>query len=83
MESQIVPYGGKVYLKVIIWRCRTWITWWRSCCLHTEDRGSLSSVCVCVWVIYIVSSPYLFVFDDDRVIHYMETDDVSSGAGDS
>ena len=47
-------------------------------------------VCVCVCVcalyfgyvcIYVVSSPYLLVFGDDRVIRYMGVDDVTGGAG--
>jgi len=28
-----------------------------------------------------MSSPFLFVFGDDRVIHYTGVDDVSGGAG--
>jgi len=31
-------------------------------------------------VIYTVSSPYMFVSGDDRVIWYIEADDVVSGA---
>jgi len=42
-------------------------------------------VCVCVYVCVCVclyvSSPYLLVFGDDRVIHYTRTDDVAGGAG--
>jgi len=43
-------------------------------------------VCVCALYfgyvcIYVVSSPYLLVFGDDRVIRYMGVDDVTGGAG--
>jgi len=53
------------------------------------NRGmedSRPSVCVCALYfgyvcIYVVSSPYLLVFGDDRVIRYMGVDDVTGGAG--
>jgi len=32
---------------------------------------------------YVVSSPYLFVFDDDRIIRYMGAVDISGGAGEA
>jgi len=47
-------------------------------------------VCVCVCAlyfgyvyIYVVSSLYLLVVGDDRVIRYTGADDVSGGAGDT
>jgi len=30
-----------------------------------------------------MSSPFLFVFGDDRVIHYMGADDITGDAGDA
>ena len=41
-------------------------------------------VCVCVCVfLYTISSPYLLVFGDDRVIHYTGADDVARGVGEA
>jgi len=48
-------------------------------------------VCVCVCVhlicdyvyICVISSPYLFVIDDDRVIRYTRANDVAGGAGEA
>ena len=39
-------------------------------------------LCLCMYFC-IVSSPYLFVIGDDRVIHYTEAGDVAGGAGDA
>jgi len=33
--------------------------------------------------IYTISSPYLLVFGDDRVIRYMGVDDVAGGSGEA
>jgi len=38
-------------------------------------------VCVCVFL--YVSSPYLLVFSDDRVMCYTGADDVRGGAGEA
>jgi len=36
-----------------------------------------------IYEFYIVSSPYLLVFDDDRVIGYTRADDVVGGANEA
>jgi len=34
-------------------------------------------------IVYVLSSPYLLVFGDDRVIRYTEANDITSGAGEA
>jgi len=62
-------------------------------CVCTED-GVLCWLCVvlnydfCMYTyIYIyclhVSSPYLLVFSDDRVMHYTEANDVAGGSSEA
>jgi len=34
-------------------------------------------------IVYVLSSPYLLVFGDDRVIRYTEGNDITSGAGEA
>ena len=49
----------------------------------------LRRLCVCsfylmiIVIIYFVSSPYQFVFDDDRVTRYTGVDDVSGEASEA
>jgi len=38
-------------------------------------------VCVCFFFIYTISSPYLLVFGDDRVMRYTGVDNVAGGTG--
>ena len=40
-------------------------------------------VCVCVCACLYVSTSYLLVFGDDRIMRYMEADDVAGGAGEA
>jgi len=58
------------HLEVLIWSSRTRLTWWGPCVMESKEGFPL----VCLWYIYIyiydyfiVSSPYLLVFGDDRV----------------
>jgi len=36
-----------------------------------------------IYEFYTISSPYLLVFGDDRVIRYMGANDVAGGAGEA
>jgi len=58
----------------------------------SKDKVPLIDVCVYIYIyiyIYIlsmflsVSSSYLLVFGDDRVIRYMGEDDVACGSGEA
>jgi len=44
--------------------------------------GCVHLICEYVYI-YIVSSPYLFVFGDDRVIRYTKADDVACSVGEA
>ena len=54
--------------------------------MESEDSVSLISVCIYIWIVSIyvyVSSPYLLVFGDDRVMHYTIANDVAGGASEA
>jgi len=61
------------HLEVLIRRRRTRVTWWWPCCVESKDSSSYD-VCEwfmnCMYMFYTVSSPYLLVFADDRVLRY-------------
>jgi len=53
--------------------------------MESKDRVPLMSVCIYfeLYICLYISSPYLFVFGDDRVVRYTGVEDVVGGTGEA